>query len=274
MTSNVKRFRFSRYFAYSKASFQESLAFRMGFLISIVGSIVYTIVICYLWKAIFQSAGAEVVNGMTYNDTLVYLALAGTITASVDVFLVWDIGRAIQTGDIALAFVRPADYFTMHLFTCCTSIVISFVVNVIPIFFLIEFISGWAIPIGFNIVFFMLSLFLGIIINFCIDFIVGNICFYTQSIWGINIMKEVVVHLLSGATIPLAFFPDKLHDAMMFLPFQAIYHTPLTMLINESMPTETYLRMFGVQLVWVVVLVIAAKLFFRRSSRVVTVNGG
>ena len=115
---------------------------------------------------------------------------------------------------------------------------------------------------------------LALTINFCIDFFIGTVCLYTQSIWGINIMKEVIVLLLSGATIPLAFFPDTLRRIVSYLPFQSIYNTPLTILIRDSMPLTETLTMLGIQLFWALVMFLVSDLFWRRSMRVITVNGG
>lgn len=128
--------------------------------------------------------------------------------------------------------------------------------------------------LGINLVFFTVSVILAIAINYCVDFFVGTICFYTQSIWGVNIMKEVVVSLLSGATIPLAFFPEQLRRMVDFLPFQAIYHTPLHMLTGEGLSMADYMQELGMQLFWALVMLLFSKAFWKRSLKVLTINGG
>ena len=85
---------------------------------------------------------------------------------------------------------------------------------------------------------------MSIIINYCIDFFVGTICIYTESIWGINIMKQVIVLLLSGATIPIAFFPETLKKIVYYLPFQSIYNAPLTILLDKTQSGESVVRLF------------------------------
>ena len=80
--------------------------------------------------------------------------------------------------------------------------------------------------------------------------------------------------LLSGATIPLAFFPDTLRRIVSYLPFQSIYNTPLTILIRNSMPLQETLTMLAVQLFWACVMLLLTSLFWRRSIRKITVNGG
>ena len=269
-----KKLPFRRYFAFSKATLLETTAFRTGFIAGFIGSVFYTVVVCYLWKAIFDSSAADTVNGMTYTDTLVYVALAGAIMGALETFLVWSVGREIQSGEFSLNYVKPVDYFTRRLFSYETSVLVSFVLNVVPIMIIVGFISHWAVPFGWNSILFIPALAMATIINFSIDFLVATLCLYTESSWGINIIKEVIVLLLSGATVPLAFFPETLRNIMMCLPFQAIYNTPLKILISDIMPWSEYARMYGIQLIWLILTVLAAKIFFKSASRVITVNGG
>ena len=119
-----------------------------------------------------------------------------------------------------------------------------------------------------------MSVIVGISINYCIDFIVATICLYTESIWGINIMKQVIVLLLSGATIPLAFFPEPLKTIMYYLPFQSIYNAPLSLLLDGSPEPQKVLTTLGTQLVWCVVMLVISKVFWKISLKQITVNGG
>ncbi len=130
------------------------------------------------------------------------------------------------------------------------------------------FLTDGTIHLGVNLLFYLVSVPLALTINFCIDFFIGTVCLYTQSDWGINIMKYFIVLLLSGATIPLAFFPDTLRRIVFYLPFQSIYNTPLTILIRDSMPLRETLTMLGIQLFWALVMLLVSDLFWRRSMRV------
>ena len=115
---------------------------------------------------------------------------------------------------------------------------------------------------------------MSIMINYSIDYFVGTICLYTESIWGINIMKQVIVLLLSGATIPIAFFPEPFKTIAMYLPFQSIYNAPLTLLLNGSPDIRDVAEILGTQLLWCIVTYIISKLFWKVSLRQITVNGG
>jgi ABC-2 type transport system permease protein len=117
---------------------------------------------------------------------------------------------------------------------------------------------------------------LALIINFNIEMLVAPICLYTESTWGINIVKETIVLLLSGATIPLAFFPEGLRRVVEYLPFRAVYDIPLTILLgkNGTDSLQGLTEMLGIQLAWCIVLTILGNLFWNHAVKRITVNGG
>lgn len=266
--------RVKQYLALIRGSIMEGLTFRTSTIVSIIGNLIYLVIIYFLWKAIYDSSPTDVVNGMTFYDTLVYLVLASAMFNFLDTFVVWEIGRSYQTGELVEFLVKPIDYQIYLFFARLGNCVVAFVITFLPTFIVIYFVTRGSFALGINLVFFAVSILLALVINYCVDFFVGTICMYTQSIWGINIMKEVVVSLLSGATIPLAFFPEKMRMVVEHMPFQAIYHTPLHILTDQSMTVVDYLGSIGMQIFWVFVMILISKLFWKRSMRIMIVNGG
>ena len=84
-----------KYLSFTRAGIIEEMQFRASFIIMVVGNLLYLIIVYFLWKAIYASAGTEVVNGMTFNDTLIYLVLAPALFNFLDLYVVWQIGRDI-----------------------------------------------------------------------------------------------------------------------------------------------------------------------------------
>ncbi len=263
-----------RYIAVLRGSIMEGLSFRASTFLRIAGNLVYMIIIYFLWKAIFDSSPADTVNGMSFYDTMIYLVLAAAMFNFMDTFVVYWIGDDYQTGQIVLYLTKPIEYQPYLFFSRLGNCVISFFVTFMPTFMIVYFVTKGSIALGINLFFFVVSILVAIGVNYCIDFFVGTICFYTQSIWGVNIMKEVVVSLLSGATIPLAFFPETFRKIVEVLPFQAIYHTPLHILTDKTMQMSDYMTSIGMQLFWLVVMLGISRLFWRVSVRGLTVNGG
>lgn len=269
-----KKFNLNKYLALTRAGVLEALSFRANYMVSFFGNLVYLVVIYFLWKAIYNSSPQDIVNGMTFSDTFIYLVLATAMFNFLESFVVWVMSRDIQTGKIVVDLIKPMDFQLYTFMNFSGNFVTAFFITFMPTFLIVLFITWGKIAIGINLIFFLLSLVFASIINFCIDFIVGTICLYTESVWGTNIMKEVIVLLLSGATIPLAFFPDTLRKIVELLPFQAIYNLPLTVLTSKNTNLSGYFQAIGIQLFWVVIMILISRLFWKKSVKVITVNGG
>jgi len=262
--------------ALTRAGIMESLQFRLGTFVTLFANLIYLVLVYYLWKAIYASSGTDVVNGMTFNDTMIYLILATALFNFLEMFIVWDMSRSIQSGKIILDLLKPMTFRKYTFWSYSGSHVVSFVLTFIPTFIVVLIVTKGAIHMGLNLLWFALATVLALIINFNIEMIVATICLYTESTWGINIVKETIVLLLSGASIPLAFFPDKLAAVVRYLPFRAVYDTPLSILLqkNGSDTAAGLMSLMGQQVIWVIVLSVAGTLFWNHSVKKITVNGG
>lgn len=263
-------------FALTRAGIMESLHYRLGTFVTLFANLIYLVLVYYLWKAIYASSGVDVVNGMTFTDTMIYLILATSLFNFLEMFVVWDMSRSIQSGKIILDLLKPMKFRAYTFWSYSGSHVVSFIMTFIPTFIVVMIITKGAIPIGMNLVYFIFATLFALIVNFNIEMIVATICLYTESTWGINIVKETIVLLLSGASIPLAFFPEKLRTVVDYMPFRAVYDIPLTILLqkNGSDTLQGLLPMFGFQLLWIVILTAAGTLFWNYSVKKITVNGG
>ena len=265
-----------RLLALTRAGIMESLHFRLGTAVTLFANLIYLALVYFLWRSIYDSAGVDVVNGMTFSDTMIYMILATALFNFLEMYVVWDMSRSIQSGKIILDLLKPMRYRTYTFWSYSGNHVILFLLTFIPTFLVVFFVTDGAIPLGWNLVRFMVSTMIALVVNFNIEMLVATICLYTESTWGINILKQTTVLLLSGASIPLAFFPDGLRNVVEWLPFRAVYDIPLTVLLekNGSDTIDGYLKMTGFQLGWAVILAVAGILFWNHSVKKITVNGG
>lgn len=263
-----------KYLTLTRAGIIESLQFRIATAVMVAGNLLYLIVVYFLWKAIYASAGTDTVNGMTFTDTMIYLVLATALFNFMEMYTVWEMGRSIQSGKIVLDLLKPMEYRSYLFWSFSGTFVTNFFFTFLPTFIIVGIVAGGEIPLGVNLIYFVLSVVMAVVINYSIDFIVGTICLFTESIWGINIMKQVIVLLLSGATIPIAFFPETLKTIVYYLPFQSIYNAPLSILLNGSPTVESLIQTLGVQLLWCIITFVLSKIFWKASLRQITVNGG
>ena len=168
-----------KYFAFLRAGLIEMVQYRLSLFIMVVGNLLYLILIYYLWKAIYASAGTDRVNGMTFSDTLIYLVLATAMFTFMEMYSVWEIGRDIQSGKMVLNLLKPMKYQSYLFWSYSGTLVSHFVVTFLPTFIIVRVVTGDTIPLGWNLLLFLGSAVMAIMINYYIDFIVGTICIFT-----------------------------------------------------------------------------------------------
>lgn len=142
-----------KYLTLTRAGIIESLQFRLGTLVIIAGNLLYLIVVFFLWKAIYASAGMDVVNGMTFSDTLIYLVLATALFNFMEMYVVWDMGRSIQSGKITLDLLKPIEYRKYMFWSLSGSFVTQFFFTFLPTFIVVAIVTHGAIHFGINLLF-------------------------------------------------------------------------------------------------------------------------
>jgi viologen exporter family transport system permease protein len=260
------------YLPIARATYMIGIVYRFGFLFTILGNVVYLGVAYYLWKSIYTYS--DTIRGLTFNETFLYVGLGSAIFILLKTYADWFIHYEIREGNIATYLTKPIDYQVYNLFANLGSLLINLTAITLPTALVLIFILKVKIALGVGLVLFPVALFLAFLISFSIDYFVGLLGFYSESVWGISITKEVIVTVFSGALIPLQFFPDAIQNVLYWLPFQAIFHTPIMMITRPAQGLNVFLPMMLVQLAWAILLFFLARLFYNQAIKVLRIAGG
>jgi ABC-2 type transport system permease protein len=260
------------YLAIARGSFMIGVVYRFGFIFTILGNVIYLGVAYYLWNSIYQ--GADTLRGLTFNQTFLYVGLGSAIFILLKTYTDWFMNFEIREGIIAMYLIKPIDLGLYMLFTSLGGMIMNITAITIPTVLMMTLVFKVQFVFGPGLLLFPISLFLAFLVSFFIDYFIGLLGFYSESIWGMSTTKEIIVTAFSGALVPLQFFPDAIEKVLMWLPFQAIYHTPLMMITKPDQSWDTYLPMLSVQLMWVLVLFMATRLFYNQAIKVLRVSGG
>ncbi|HEX6036188.1 MAG TPA: ABC-2 family transporter protein [Anaerolineales bacterium] len=260
------------YFPVARATYMIGLVYRFGFLFGIFGNLVYLGVAYYLWKSIYRYS--DVIRGLTFNETFIYVALGSAIFILLKTYADWIIHYEIREGAIATYLTKPIDYQIYALFANLGGMLMNLTAITVPTVLVMLFVFRVEFAFGPGLFLFPLSLLLAFLISFSIDYFIGIFGFYSESVWGLSITKEIIVTVFSGALIPLQFFPDAVQRVLYWLPFQAIYHTPLMMITRPNQGLDVFLPMILVQLAWAALLFLLARLFYNQAIKVLRIAGG
>lgn len=248
------------------------VTYRFGFLFTFVGNLLYIVLIYFLWRSIYE--GAETIRGMTFDQALVYLALASSIFVLLKTWTEWFMSHMIRDGSIAMELIKPVDFQLFMLFRTAGFVLCNLLLITIPSVLVLFLAFGVRIDTGIGLTFLPIALLFAFLISFNLDYVVGTSGFYTESTWGISMTKEIITKLLSGALVPLQFFPEAVQRVLALLPFQVIYHVPLTLITAANLTLADCLRLLATQVFWVVALFAISRLFFSKALKVLTVSGG
>jgi ABC-2 type transport system permease protein len=260
------------YLAFLRGAIMVGVVYRLGFLFTILGNIIYMIIAYFLWRSIYD--GREILNGLTFDQALLYVALGSTIFILLKTYTDWGMAQEIRDGTISVYLTKPIDYQHYNLFTTIGFASTSIVTVTLPTVIMLLFVFRIHFALGAGYLFFPVSLLLAFIINFNMDYAVGLTAFYTESIWGISTTKEIIVSVLSGALLPLQFFPAAIQQVLMVLPFQAMFFTPLMMVTKPDQEAGVFLQMLAVQAVWAAVTYVVSRMLYNQAIKVLRVAGG
>lgn len=255
-----------RYKAVVKAGFKVGLAYRFDFFVTLVTAPVSLIVFYFLWKSIFAYSGQEVIQGFTFN-TMVSYYLINLIVA----FFTWSkierwMEQDIRFGHMIMDLLRPVEYlFSVFSFEFGMNI-LAVIIEAIPFMILGIFFFHIVTPSLINLLFFLVSLLLASVLYFLISYLIGLLAFWFKRIEGISKAKKPIIHFFSGGLIPLTFFPLVVQNISYYFPFQYIRFVPISFYLGMYELPEMF-KLLAIQMLWVLVLFIIAKLMWVKAFK-------
>jgi ABC-2 type transport system permease protein len=262
-----------RYVRFTRNSVQTLLAYRANVLFYLFGNMVQTLVLWYLWRAIFASAGAARINGFTLAEMASYLLAAVATQAVIEGNAADVIADEIMEGSIAVNLARPLDYRTRIFFGHLGACLYNGVMVGIPAL-TIAFVAGSGSgDAAGRLAAFALTLALSFGLHFFYRFMLGLVAILTTNMWGVMNVEAVVSGLLSGALVPLAFFPEWARGAIGLLPFASMVSAPALAFAGKLSGAELA-RTLGIQAFWLLALAALSAWAWKSLVGRLLVNGG
>ncbi len=272
----VKR-KFKLYWPFSRGVIQTIMSYRVNFFMFVFGNLMRTFVIYYLWKAVFLSSSSTTMNGFDLDDMIIYIFMssltAGTISTGTD----GDIGQEVRDGSIAMNLIKPISYKVRMFYISFGAFIYQIVFVFLPVWIGLlavrYFTIGELPPGAFTVLLYFLSLILGFIVSYLMNFCFGILAFYVTNMWGLSHLKEAALLFFSGQLIPIAFFPDAVQKIMQFFPFSSLSYIPVLIYLKKVTGIEL-LKALGVQFLWMALLFLLSKWMWNRAINKLVILGG
>ncbi|AJR05502.1 hypothetical protein H744_1c0477 [Photobacterium gaetbulicola Gung47] len=261
-----------RYLYFTRNTILTAMSYRVDLLFNSIGNAVYLVLLYFLWNAIFDSR--EVIAGKTFDDVYIKMAFASSLIVMYRTHVEWYISDDILTGDITLHLSKPFSYQLMYFFRSIGEFVWNMVLVFLPVvlYFVLFYDSsfGWVD----RILLFIVAVFFGYYIGFCIDYLVGLTAFFTESVWGASSCKDVLMMFCSGAIVPIYLFPETIKSLLISSPFYFVVHFPLDVLFDPTLDMSLVMERLVIQIFWCISLMLFGKFLTSCLVKKVTINGG
>lgn len=259
------------YRALAGAALRSLLAYRLQFLLGLLGGVFVLLSLLYLWRTIIE--GGLRPAGLTWPQMKLYLLVGFLANTVVSTYTDWRMASRIRDGAVAIDLTKPVDYQRARFAEATGFAVIELGAGIAVCGLALLVFGGVPLPSGATAAVFVVSLLLIVPLKFSVVYLSTLLCFWTQNYMGVSWARLALMSLFSGALIPIALFPGWLQAIADALPFQAMASTPALIALDRLHGRELW-RHLAAQAGWTVGLWYAARAAWTTSSRRLTVHGG
>ena len=183
----------------------------------------------------------------------------------------------ITSGNIAYELCRPADLYSFWYAKLIAQRLSGALLRCFPIIFiaaLLPYPYNFSLPpTPFVFILFLITLILGLILVVAISMLLYISIFYTMNATGSLLIFGVFGEFLSGLIIPVPLMPEFLRKIVYALPFRYTSDLPFRIYAGNIGVTEA-LNGIGVQLFWIIALVLLGRLWMNKALKRIVIQGG
>lgn len=264
--------RLSAYPAFTTTAFQSRLAYRNQVWASAFGQLVSIFARIAIWVAAY--AGATSVDGVTLPEMITYALLAGPLLYWGYARVLYEVGDAVRTGDVAIYLLRPLHYPAYLLCNHIGQFLFELVAIVLPVAIIVGFTFGPLPPASlFHGLLFLAYWAVSWLTLFSLACICGLLAFWLLTAFSLEWFLMGIMALFSGSMIPLWFMPPALATAFGYLPFAWISYYPAAVYLGKLDPAATWIHL-AIGLAWVSALGLCVAWLWAQSRHRLIVQGG
>lgn len=262
------------YVEVARTGFRQQLTYRAAAISGLLTNAGWGCFKAFVFIALYRAREGATVAGYDLQDALTFVWFAQAMIAPIAIWGWFDIAQTITTGAVVTDLSRPYDYYTFWFARDMGRAAAQILLRGVPslaigaVFFGIRFPTDPA-----QLALFAVALCLAIATSFALRFIVNLWAFWLLDWRGIAGLWNLLVTLLSGFELPLAFFPDWSRPVLDALPFRGLIQTPADLFLGHAAGGDA-LNLLTRQAAWLVALVLVGQLLVTTATRKVVVQGG
>jgi len=249
--------------------FLERMTYRINLFMQIISGVLSSLIVIFLWVAIYRSAGRGIIGGYSIGEMITYLLGGGLINT----FILTtaensETSQNIQEGSLSFLFLQPlspyAVWFLRDLGGKAFYFLLGLASYAVVFFFFREYLI--LSPSGGFFALFMVSLVFAALLQFLFFEALSLLSFWVENTYGIRFTMRVIMEVLGGALIPLSFFPMIMQKVFLLLPFQFFIFFPMRIYLGK-IPINQIIMEFMREGVWIAGLAFLNWMIWKRGIR-------
>ncbi len=259
------------YLEVARRTFRRIATYRGATVAGVFTNTVFGFLLAYVLLAVYRERSD--VGGFDAVDAVTYTFVTQGLLMVLGMFSDTEIADRITTGDVIVDLQRPYDNQAWWAAVNYGKAAYYAIFRGVPPFVVGALAFDLRLPSAAHVPAFVVSAVLGIGVAFGWRYLIQLTAFWLLDVRGANQLAWLTAQFLSGAFVPIVFFPGWLETAARALPFTAMLTLPVEVWLGRYAGTEL-LGMFAIQVAWAAALVLAGRWVLALAMRRVVVQGG
>lgn len=258
-----------KYLYIFKLTWMERMVYRVNFFMEVLSGILSSLIVIFLWMAVYRYARQEVIGGYSLPEMVTYLLGAGLINS----FILTtaenpETSQNIQDGSLSGYLIKPLSpygiWFARDFGTKSFFFLLGLTGYLIVGIFFIEFLIPFSN--GTYLLLFLISLVLAALLQFLFFEALSLLSFWIENTYGLRFTMRVIMEVVGGAIIPLSFFPEILQKIFYFLPFSFLIYFPMKLYLGK-IPLDQIASLFIQEGLWIMGLALLNFVIWKKGIR-------
>ena len=248
--------------------FQDGLAYRASGLIWILTDLVTAITMPLVWAKASTTTG--VIGGFTQGDFVLYYLCQLLIGSFITSHIMWEVAMEIREGQFSTQLVRPISFYQFTFLRNLswriirTALFAPFFVALLWLYR--SYLSDATVYLGWE---FWTSFVLGHLVSFTLVTMMAMIALFTTEVMSIFELYYVPMLFLSGQLFPVSVLPPWATSIAKWLPFYYTTGAPTEILVGR-IGGQASLHVIGMQVLWIVVAYLGARVLWAKGLKYYT----
>ena len=265
-----------RYLSFFRIRFVHSLQYRAAAYAGVATQVVWGLMEILMYAAFYRENADSFPMGFSQLTSYVWLQQSFFSMFAAYIFDQETL-EAIANGNIAYELARPIElypmWFAKNLSIRCARATLR-CVPVLLLSILLPRPYGLSAPAGLPaFLLFLFTLCLAALVLTSVLMFLYILAFYTLHSGGIRMIMASMIEFLTGALIPIPFFPAGLRTVIELSPFAAMQNLPFRV-YSGDIAGMGLVKAIALQLFWLIFLVLLGRRAMRSALRRVVVQGG